>query len=248
MKNHFKGFGRQLISFSGRQLISFSRRQFIVMLLGNVILALGLAMFNQTGSNHPFHTMLYGAERLLSGVAGGFFSYANLQIMLNIVLVVVEIIFGLQYIGFGAIANMFLLGYMVTGLTWLLNTLHVEAAIDWMQVFAGDFSALTAGALAGHIVLLLLATLVISFGLSLYQAGNMGVAPYDSMPLILADRTKLPFFWCRMICDGLCLVVTFAVAGDFGLGTVITVFCTGPFIRFFDKTLSCKIMANREAA
>lgn len=240
MKNHFKGFKQQLIGFS--------RRQFIVMLLGNMILALGLALFNQTGSNHPFHTMFYGAERLLSGVAGGFFSYANMQIMLNIVLVVVEILFGLKYIGFGAIINMFLLGYMVTGLTWLLKVLQVEAVIDWMQVFGGDFSALTAGALVGHVILLLLATLVISFGLSLYQAGNMGVAPYDSMALILADRTKLPFFWCRMICDGLCLVATFAVAGDFGLGTIITVFCTGPFIRLFDKVLANKIMAKEKAA
>ena len=192
--------------------------------------------------------MFYGAERLLSGVAGGFFSYANLQIMLNIVLVVVEIIFGLKYIGFGAIVNMFLLGYMVTGFTWLLKALNVEAIIDWMQIFANGFGGLTAGDLAGHLVLLFLATVVISLGLSLYQAGNMGVAPYDSMPLILTDRTKLPFFWSRMICDGLCLAVTFAVAGDFGLGTIITVFCTGPFIRFFDKTLSNKIMAKDKVA
>lgn len=240
MKNHFKGFGKQLIGFS--------RRQFIMMLLGNMILALGLALFNQTGSNHPFHTMFYGAERLLSDLAGGFFSYANLQIMLNIVLLAVEILFGLKYIGFGAIVNMFLLGYVVTGFTWLLKVLQVEAIIDWMQVFAGNFDGLTAGGLVGHMALLLLATVVISFGLSLYQAGNMGVAPYDSIALILTDRTKLPFFWCRMICDGLCLVATFAVAGDFGLGTIITVFCTGPFIRFFDKILSNKVMAKEKAA
>ena len=68
------------------------------------------------------------------------------------------------------------------------------------------------------------------------------------MALILSDRAKLPFFWCRMICDGLCLVATFAVAGDFGLGTVITVFCTGPFIRFFDRILSNKVMAKEETA
>ena len=233
VNEHFEGFGRQLIGFS--------RRQFILMVLGNAILALGVALFNQTGSNHPFHTMFYGAEKLLAGVAGGFFSYANLQILLNIVLVIVEIIFGLRYIGFGAVMNMFLLGYMVTGFTWLLDAMDVRAVIDWMQVFANGFGGYGAMDIVWHIVLLLLATVVISLGLSLYQAGDMGVAPYDSMPLIMANRGKLPFFWCRMICDGLCLAVTFAVGGDFGLGTVITVFCTGPFIRFFDKHLSGKL-------
>lgn len=237
MKNHFKGFGRQLIGFS--------RRQFILMLLGNMILALGVALFNQTGSNHPFHTMFYGAEALLEGVAGSFFSYANLQIMLNIVLVVIELIFGLKYIGIGAIVNMFLLGYMVTGFTMLLDAMGVKAIIDWMQIFSGGFGGIAPMDMVWHVVLLLIATVVISLGLSLYQAGDAGVAPYDSMPLIVAGRTKIPFFWCRIAIDGLCLIVTFLVGGAFGLGTIITVFCTGPFIRFFDKTLSAKLAGTK---
>ena len=231
MKNHFQGFGRQLIGFT--------RRQFVLMLLGNMVLALGLAMFNMTGSNHPFHTMLYGAEAL---IGRSFFSYANLQILLNIVLVVVEIIFGLKYIGIGAIVNMFLLGYAITFFTWLLNLMHLPSVIDWPQAIATGFAGITAGNLVCHLIVLAAATLVISLGLSLYQAGDMGVAPYDSMPLIVAGRTKIPFFWCRIGADAICFVVTLLVGGSFGLGTIVTVFCTGPFIRFFDKRVSGKLV------
>lgn len=209
------------------------------MLVGNIVLALGLALFNLTGSNHPFHTMLYGVEAL---IGKNFFSYANLQIMLNIVLVVVEVIFGLKYIGLGAIVNMFLLGYAITFFTWLLNLLQLPSVIDWPNAIATGFAGITAGNMVCHLIVLAAATLVISLGLSLYQAADMGVAPYDSMPLIVSGRTKIPFFWCRIAADAICFIVTLLVGGTFGLGTVITVFCTGPFIRFFDKKVSQKLM------
>lgn len=209
------------------------------MIIGQLVLALGLAIFNLTGSNHPFHTMLYGAEAL---IGKPFFSYANLQIMLNIVLVVIEILWGLKYIGIGSILNIFLLGYVITFMTNMLGLLGLPAAIDWPAAIAAGFAGITAGNMVCHVVVLVMGTLVISLGLSMYQAGNVGVAPYDSMALILTDRTKIPFFWCRMITDGACFIVTLLVAGKIGLGTIVTVFCTGPFIRFFDKTVSCKLM------
>lgn len=226
----------------GKQLVGFSRRQFALMIFGQIVLAIGLSMFNLTGSNHPFHSMLYGAEALLEGVAGGFFSYANLQILLNVVLIVIQIIFGLKYIGLGTVINMFAFGYAMQVCTWLLVKIPVNAVIDWPTAMATGFAGITAGKLVSHVVMLLLSTTITALGLSLYQAGNAGVAAYDAMALILTERTKLPFFWCRMITDGACFIVTLLVAGDIGLGTIVTVFCTGPFIRFFDKTVSCKLI------
>ena len=50
------------------QFTRFTPRQMIVMLVGNFILALGVALFTKAGlGNHPFHTMLYAAGHLLPG-------------------------------------------------------------------------------------------------------------------------------------------------------------------------------------
>ena len=232
VKAYLKDFWKQVSHFSGNQ--------FWLMLIGNLILALGLATFNRAGlGNHPFHTMLYSGEEVLRGVAGGFFTYANLQICLNIVLFAIQLLFGRRYIGLGTIVNMFLLGYAITFFDWLMGVIGITPTNLVLQI-----------------VVLLAATVFTGLGLSLYQTGDMGVAPYDSMPLIVSGRKKIPFFWCRIAADALCFITTllllwkigFSAAPDrcrIGIGTVVTVFCTGPFIRFFDKTVSKKLLKTK---
>ena len=121
-----------------------------------------------------------------------------------------------------------------------------------------------------QLLLEILATVLISLGISLYQAGDLGAAPYDALALVAVDHNK-PFAPWRMLCDGSCFVativllviagITSASGGNFfryltsdapeqariGLGTVITVFCTGPFIRFFDRTISEKLAGKKAA-
>ena len=86
------------------------------------------------------------------------------------------------------------------------------------------------------------AVLVVAFGCSLYQTADLGVAPYDALSLMMADRLPVPYFGCRVFTDALCAVITFVSGGLIGLGTLICAFGLGPFVQFFSKNFSEKVL------
>ena len=65
------------------------------------------------------------------------------------------------------------------------------------------------------------------------------IVPYDALALILDRKLpKLPYFWCRILCDGSCALICFLAGGIVGLGTLVSAFGFGPVIAFFNKTVS----------
>ena len=77
----------------------------IVMLIGNVILGLGIAIFKLSGlGNDPFSGMVMA----LSDRIG--IDYPIFLIIVNMIIFVVEIIFGRKMIGLGTFVNALLLG------------------------------------------------------------------------------------------------------------------------------------------
>lgn len=71
---------------------------------------------------------------------------------------------------------------------------------------------------------------------SFYMVSDLGVAPYDALPQLLAARAKrLNFRAVRMIWDITFLVLGFLLGSTIGLTTVITGFCLGPVITFVSK-------------
>ncbi|MNW66270.1 hypothetical protein D3C74_447240 [compost metagenome] len=87
---------------------------------------------------------------------------------------------------------------------------------------------------------------VCSFGISLYQTSQVGVAPYDSLSLIMKNKfPKVSYFWHRMFTDALSALVCFLAGGIIGLGTLVTVFGLGPIIHFFDVNFTEKLLAKK---
>ena len=96
---------------------------------------------------------------------------------------------------------------------------------------------------------------VLCFACSLFFTANIGVGPYDALGFMLSRFTKLPYKWVRVLTDVTVVSIGLLVSGGFtaiahgdfasiqniGIGTVITAFCMGPLINFFNKTLSAKI-------
>ena len=85
---------------------------------------------------------------------------------------------------------------------------------------------------------------VLSLGVSMYQLGNMGLAPYDYLSVGLTDHYKGRYFYYRMLTDGFCctmviLMVYFSLVGfrecHLGIGTVMSALCLGPFINLFNR-------------
>ena len=232
----------------GHQVFHVTPKRFFMMLGGNLILALGLAMYNKAGmGNHPFHTMVYAASQLLHG--GAIDWYSTIFWILNIFIFVPVLIFGKKHVGLGTIVNMLLLGYAVDLCEWLLGLMGINFAVEGARIID-----LLLPRSVWQLILELGATIVISLGISVYQAGDMGAAPYDALPLMAMDRGK-SFMLFRMICDGGCCLITLLellllgfdnadTHSMIGLGSIITVFCTGPFIRFFDKFVSSKLIGK----
>ena len=86
------------------------------------------------------------------------------------------------------------------------------------------------------------AVLVTALGASLYQTADLGIAPYDYLYLGLRDYTPCPYFGCRIFTDALSALLCWLLGGLVGLGTLICAFCLGPFIQFFDRTFSQKVL------
>ena len=193
-------------------------------IVGNIILGIGAALLSYSlMGNEPYTAMNIA-------ISGGLnVGLGNYQLIVNIVLLTVQLIWGRKYIGFGTIINMCLLGYIIQFSKFMLNT------------FLGS---LTDYSIIIKVLIMLLAFVILTFGLSMYQTSALGVAPYDYVALGLTDHLHTPFFASRMIADCCCvLVIVAAVFGGLitwetshlGVGTICGALFLGPLINFFNS-------------
>ena len=193
----------------------------LVMIIGNIILGLGIAIFKLSGlGNDPFSGMAM-AE-------GGGIEYARVGIGMNIGFFIIEIIWGRKLIGLGTIVNALLLGYIVT---FFYNL--ITSVIDAPQQ------------MAMRVLTVCIGVIITSLGISMYQLPKQGVAPYDSISLIMTERwPKIPYFWCRVSNDAISALVCYLAGGIVGLGTLVSAFGFGPFVQFFDTHFTSKVLAK----
>ena len=203
-----------------RQLL-YKRILFVV--IGNLITGLGIAIFRLSLMGNDPYTEMNISLAALIGI-----SFPVFQILINLVYFAVQLALGRRLIGFGTIVNAFGLGYFVSFFHWILTGLFGQPSSVPVRILC---------VIAG--------ILVLSFGLSLYQTADMGVSPYDSLSLIMEERTRrLPYFWCRVITDGCCALVAWLSGGIIGLGTLVTAFGLGPFIQFYNVHFSEKALGK----
>ncbi|HWT73674.1 MAG TPA: hypothetical protein VN258_03000 [Mobilitalea sp.] len=203
-----------------KMLSKLGKRRLIGMIFGNILLGIGVSVFKLSGmGNDLFSAMIMSVSALFH------LSYSNFLVILNSFIFIIEITLGRKYIGLGTVVNWFLVGYVAEFFIWLENN-----TIAPPEAFLVRLPFVVAG------------VIIISFGVSLYQTSDAGIAPYDSVSLIMKERLPIPYFWCRMICDGSCAVIALLTGGLIGLGTFACAFCLGPVIHFFNIKLSKKIL------
>ena len=141
----------------------------VVMLIGNIILGLGIAIFKLSGlGNDPFSGMVMALAECVG------IEYARFLILLNLGFFVIEIIWGRKLIGLGTIINALFLGYFVTFFYNLITS--VIDAPDQMAM---------------QVVTVFIGVIITSLGISMYQLPKQGVAPYDSISLIMTEKWTL---------------------------------------------------------
>ena len=197
-----------------------SLRRIFGMIAGVVIIGIGIAVFK---FSHLGNDSISVLNLRLAELAGLPFGIEN--ILMNLFLFVPQLLWGRRYIGLGTVINSLCIGFVVTATGDVLTTVFGTADTLPLQLFW-----------------VAVGVLVVALGCSLYQTADLGVAPYDSLSLMLADRLPVPYFGCRVFTDALCAVIAYLLGGLIGLGTLICAFGLGPFVQFFTKHFSEKAL------
>lgn len=153
-------------------------------------------------------------------------SLGNWQALLNTLLFVFVILWGKENIGFGTLANMFLVGYTVDFFSWL-----------WAKVLPeGLFDSIIVRGIA-----LFPALLVFILAAAVYMDVEMGTAPYDAIPLMVSKRfSKIPFRVIRMVFDFSVIGISLLFHGKVGVVTVLMALTLGPVIAWVGHKLNEK--------
>ena len=123
-------------------------------------------------------------------------SFGNWQALMNTVLLVLVVIFGGRNLGFGTLANMFLIGDFFT---WI-----------WNRVLPADFFT----TLPVRIAVLIPSVILFILTAALYMDVDMGTAPYDAIPIIISGHLpKVPFKVIRIAFDFSVTMIGFSFGG-----------------------------------
>ena len=196
-----------------------------MMILGILFIGLCVSFLRLSGFGvDPFSAMNLG----ISGFIG--WSFGTWQLLMNAVILVIVFFQARHCIGAGTIINMIFVGYIADFVCWLVqDVVQIEMSLPL------------------RIIALVLAQLMASMGVALYMVADMGIAPYDSVAIIIEKLThqKIPFHKARVLSDVVVVIVGIAFASASGAGiwavagisTVINACFNGPLIQFFKTKL-----------
>lgn len=196
-----------------------------MMILGILFIGLCVSFLRLSGFGvDPFSAMNLG----ISGFIG--WSFGTWQLLMNAVILVIVFFQARHCMGAGTIINMIFVGYIADFVCWLAqDVVQIEMSLPL------------------RIIALVLAQLMASMGVALYMVADMGIAPYDSVAIIIEKLThqKIPFHKARVLSDVVVVIVgiAFAIASGAGIwavagiGTVINACFNGPLIQFFKTKL-----------
>jgi len=143
-------------------------------------------------------------------------SFGNWQILFNSVLFIFIFIKDKQKIGFGTLLNMTVVGYSCDFMNWVRKSIAPELAVN---------------ALWARILVMLVLISIFVVAASVYIAVDLGTAPYDALPIIIADMVPgISAKVIRIIWDCTFIVIGFLLGGTVGIVTILMAFTLGPVI------------------
>ena len=168
------------------------------------------------------------------GIWGRFFedkaAYGTYYMILSGIMLLVDLVIARSCMGVATLVNMFLTGYVVDFTCIVINHFFDGPGLPVRIVFLG------------------IAVLVMCFASSLYMTSNLGVSVYDAIPIVIAEKGKLPFKFVRIGCDLICVIIGTLSGLMPGVGTLITAFFMGPLIVFFNHSFSEPFLFGKDGA
>lgn len=196
------------------------KERFIIMMIGVFFMGFTLSFLIRCNlGTDPCSFMNLTVSRRLGILFGTW------QLILNAILMLIVLIYGRNYIGFGTIANMVLIGYIADFFGWI-----------WDQVIPAEYFS----RLPSRAIIFALAFSVFVVSASLYMNANMGVAPYDAVPLMINKYifTQAPFARIRICFDFAVVLIGVLFGGRPNLGIILMSLFLGPVISTIGKLLN----------
>ncbi len=165
-------------------------------------------------------------------------TFGTWQLIMNAAILVVVFFNARQCIGAGTIVNMICVGYLADFICWLFqDIMKVEMTLPL------------------RIVALVIGSIFAGMGVAFYMVAEMGIAPYDSVAVIIENVThgKIPFQNARVMSDVTVVVigVVFCLLSRgelrliIGIGTICNALLNGPLIQFFKNHVAGPVMNGK---
>lgn len=184
-------------------------RRIAALCLAVTAIGLCVAVFDRIGlGTDPCSTMNLGISRKIG------LPFGTTQLMVNLLMLIAVLRFDAGRIGMGTVANMVFVGYIAQ---------FGMAVLDRLP----DLGALPLG-LRLVIFVPTMATFLVAA--SIYMVVDLGVAPYDAVPQIIARRSGHAFRPVRMAWDIGMMTGGFLLGSTVGLVTMVIAFGLGPMI------------------
>lgn len=202
-------------------------KQMTGVLLGTMCVGLGVALFKlsqfgQDSLSAMVFSLMYWFD--IEGI-----DYSVYYIGVNVLFLVGMVFFLRNKIHIGTIINVLLTGVCASLFLQLF---------EWLNWQNGNWPIRLLESLFGLVI--------ISFGIALYGSANLGIAPYDGLPMICNRLCpKLSYAMSRIMVDLCCTIIAFVIGvcilhktDIIHINTIFTFIAMGPLIAFFSKKIN----------
>lgn len=198
-------------------------KRILMSVLGVLICGISVGIFKHAALGvDPFQSLMSGLNAVFP------ISFGTLYLIANALLLLFGLVMDRRKIGIATLINLTLFGYIA----------------EYAQKFFARL--MPEPGLVLRFVLLAIAVVIMCLASAFYFTADLGVSTYDAVSLIWSEKqSKIPFRYCRIICDLTCVVLgtilclaagysLLKVTEVVGIGTIITAFFMGPLIEFFN--------------
>ena len=190
------------------------RRRIIIFLIGMSIIQFGVALFLRMNiGSDPFTVFTQGLANTLNNLGVNATTGTANRIIL-IVLFSIILLLNKSHIKIGTMICVVGVGPIIDLGVSMVSILPVESYNYLLKMF-----------------LIALGCFIIAIGFSMLSATKVGVAPNDIIPFIIKERTNWEYRWIRILMDAVLLISGSILGGTVGVGTIIAMATTGPFIQ-----------------
>ncbi len=168
-------------------------KKIILVLIGTIILGLGISFTTiSTLGQDPLSAMVFSLSYLIDLP---FFSYSTCYIIINVIFFILIYIFLKDKLNIGSVINFLLTGIVADVGIYLLLKINIQSTKVIIQIIYS-----------------LIGITLMSIGVAIYGAANLGLAPYDALPLLITKiNHKFKYTISRIIIAGACALIALII-------------------------------------